>query len=380
MTLRLVDGVATAQEERRGRALALAEAALRAVDPEGATAEALRDLNLPRDAFVLAVGKAAVPMVRAAARALPKARGVVVGPEAVDVPGFTSFVGGHPLPREDAALAGQVVLDAARALGPADVALCLVSGGGSAMLELPAEGASLAQIRETTQRGLRGGMPIEELNRRRIELSALKGGKLAAAMAPARIVNVLLSDVPGAEPSVIASGPTWVDDAEHVIAADNQSAQDALVESGAALGLRLVRFRDVISGEAAVAGEELMRRAAALLDQDQGVDGVVAGGETTVTVMGGGQGGRNGELVAGAIRHLGDHLLLSLATDGVDGPGGGAGALIDAAGVRLGTTLAGPVEWALQDNDTGRWFRTAGLQLAAGATGTNVADLHLVLR
>ncbi len=369
-------------DPRRDTALRLAEAALRAVEAEGATARALRGLDLPTDAFVLAFGKAALGMARSALRVAPRCWGFVVGPALPDEPlgGLRCVVGGHPVPAPGAAEVGRQVLAAAHALGEDDVALCLVSGGGSAMLELPAPGHTMEELAAITRDGLAGAVPIEELNRRRAAASALKGGKLAAALAPARIVNVVISDVPGSPPSLVASGPTWSEGARCVVAACNRDGQDALVEAGTALGLRLGRLEGPIRGEARDAGAALAREARRRLEADPSLDGLVAGGETTVTVVGEGRGGRNGELVAGAARELGDHLLLSLATDGLDGASDSAGALLDVRGLRVGLALGGPLDLALADNDTARWFRTAGLLLHSGPTGTNVADLHLVLR
>lgn len=375
----LVELLAAEPDARRDRALHLGAAALRAVDGEASTRRVLSQFNLPRRAFVLSFGKAAESMARAAIAVVPDAWGFVIGAQRVEVGGLVSLVGGHPVPTPDAVDTGRAVLAAAKRLGEGDVALCLVSGGGSAMLELPRLGVKLQDIELLTQRAMLCGLPIGALNRERTRLSQLKGGQLAEAMAPARVVNIVISDVPGCAPSVIASGPTWTG-SDYAVAADNQAAQEALVEAGAALGLRLARIEPIVAGEASRAGASFMRNAARILAEDEGVDGVVGGGETTVTVLGDGRGGRNGEFVAGAAAHLGEHLMMSLATDGLDGTSEGAGALLDAAGLRLGRVMAGPLELAAQQNDTARWFRRAGLLLGTGPTGTNVADLHLVLR
>lgn len=376
----LMDRGASAPDHRRKTALSLAGAALRAVDAESVTSRVLRTMDLPRRLFMLAFGKAAVPMARAALRACPDAYGFVVGASSFVHPGVTSFVGGHPWPCADAEEHGRAVWKEANALKEGDVALCLVSGGGSAMLELPARGHSLQEIKRVTRDALRRGVPIERLNVRRAELSAFKGGGLARLMQPAQIHNVLISDVPGSPPGVIASGATWTEGLSWTVAADNRTGQDALVDAGAALGLCLVRHEGVLRGEARETGARWMRSAARLLDERPEIDGVVGGGETTVTIQGRGCGGRNGELVLGAAGALGDHLLLSLASDGVDGFSESAGALLDAAGLRRGIDLNGRPEAALAQNNTAPWLRAAGLLLRSGPTETNVADLQLVLR
>lgn len=400
MRLRLVDPLAATQDSRRDLALRLADVALRAVDADGATANALRQIEgIPRDAFVLAVGKAAVPMARAALRVAPRARGFLVGlgplPELGPVgERLTCFAGTHPTPSADAPAQARAILDAAEALTEDDVALCLISGGGSSLLELPRDGLSLDDLTAQVRQAMQAGVPIAHLNALRATLSAVKGGKLAAALRPARVVNVFLSDVPGEPLSVVASGPTCDAQSEDHLAADNRTAVDAVVEGAASLGVRLVSAPEVpparpplldypLTGEACVSGARWMEACAARLAADPSIDGVVTGGETTVTMTGdgSGRGGRTGELVLGAISRLGDHLLLSLATDGQDGTSGSAGALIDARGVALGTALAGPPNLALAANDTARWLRAAGLLLdAGGPTGTNVADVQIVLR
>jgi len=398
--LRLVEPLVAEPDPRRDLALRLADVALRAVDAEGATAAALRSVrDLPADAFLLAVGKASVPMARAALRAVPRARGFLIGLAPLDpvalgsIPDrLTCFAGTHPLPSPDAPAQARAILDAAEALTASDVALCLVSGGGSSLLELPKDGLTLDDVRHLTRDGMAGGLPIGGLNALRATLSAVKGGKLGAAMRPARIVNVFLSDIVDGTVAQIASGPTVHPDAEDHLAADNRTAIDAVVEAAASLGVRLVSDPEIppgapplppypLTGEACVSGARWMAACAARLAADPSIDGVVTGGETTVTLTGDGEGGRNGEIVLGAIPHLGEHLVLSLATDGADGSSGSAGALIDAAGVALGTALAGPPNLALATNDSARWLRTAGLLLdSGGPTGTNVADVQIVLR
>ena len=366
---------------RRETAFALARAALRAVEPEGATARALQGIELPRDPFVVAVGKAAHGMARALVRSCPQARGFVFGPGEEPAPGALLAVRGeHPLPRLDADLVSEPLWAAAGALGPDDVAVILLSGGGSAMLERPRAGVTMEALRDETARLLREGTPIEVLNQRRSALSALKAGGLGRRLGAGRVVNVVLSDVPGSGPEVVASGPTVVPRAEWVVAADNGAAVDALVDAGRALGLRLAKRATVLDGEARWAGGQFARDARALLSSWPEFDGVVAGGETTVRVVGDGTGGRNGELVLGAAPVLADHLILSLATDGIDGTSGSAGAWLDGAALRLGTALAGNPELALTDNDSARWHRAAGTLLEWGPTGTNVADVQLLLR
>lgn len=338
---------------------------------------------------VLAWGKAAVPMARAAARRCSPRIGVVVAPRSADVHGLAPLEvrrGGHPVPADDAPETGRRVLELARSLGPDDVLLCLVSGGGSAMLELPEEGISLADIRRRTEALLRSGADIHALNAERTRMSRLKGGKLARAAAPARVVNVILSDVPGGDPSVVASGPTVPPQGSEegfghvttVVAADNGTAQDAVVRAGGGRGLILVRRDGFVSGEAREAGARFCREAWQRC-KAEGVHGVVWGGETTVHVTGDGRGGRNQELVLGAAEELADGALGSLGTDGVDGASDAAGAVLDGAILERARGLGlAPADF-LARNDSEAFFRRAGGVIETGPTGTNVADVCVYL-
>jgi hydroxypyruvate reductase len=295
--------------------------------------------------------------------------------------------GGHPVPASDAAEVGREVLALARALGPSDVALCLVSGGGSAMLELPREGLSIDDVVRETRRLLASGADIREINRARAEMSQLKGGRLAAAIAPARIVNVVISDVPDADPAVVASGPTVPAPesgikATTVIAADNAAARAAVVAEGARAGMRIEDLGEILRGEAADAGRSLIEIARTRIDA--GADGIVAGGETTVTLgESAGKGGRNHELALGAWGAIARGARLTIAafgTDGIDGTSDAAGALVDEDAITRSRTLELDPQAALIAHDTAVFFAALGTQLRPGPTATNVADLAIVLR
>jgi len=355
---------------RRARALDLVDAALAAIDAEATTTAALRQLAADGldlgGCTVFAFGKAAAPMARAALAAVEVAGGVVVAREPLELPPLRSFVGGHPVPAADAPTTGRAVLDLARSLGPDDVALCLVSGGGSAMLELPRDGVELQDIVRTTRELARDGADIGELNRVRTALSRLKGGQLAEAMAPARVVNLVLSDVGAYGPELVASGPTVVPGSRTVVVADITSAIDALVARG------LERIPGLLVGEARWAG--------AAFYGGGGGPARVRGGETTVTVTGPGRGGRNQEMVLGAAAAAyRSGLLLSFGTDGVDGSSDAAGALLDEAVMARANALGLDPWLVLRDNDSDRFFREAGGRIVTGPTGTNVADVCLFL-
>jgi hydroxypyruvate reductase len=406
--LRIGDATTRAAREL---ALDLAEAGLRAVDPERATVAALDRLEAagePLDrATLFAFGKGAVPMARAAASRVRLRGGIVIALEEATLPGLDVRRGGHPHPAPDALDVGVEVERRARALGPDDVALCLVSGGGSSMLEKPRDGVALDEIAELARSLMAAGADIAELNAVRRALSAIKGGGLAHLLAPARIVTVVLSDVPGQDPALVASGPTaappadapvartvlarcglWsaLSDAARAavqtprpspppwrleVAADHTTARRAIVDAAAQRGTTLVDRDGVFGGEARELGAALALEAPL---------GFVWAGETTVTVRGPGRGGRNLEVALGALaaaweRGWSGGPLIALGTDGVDGTSDAAGALIDGHALATARALGLDPRRALADNDAHTFFAALGTALHTGPTGTNVADL-----
>ncbi len=427
---------------RRSMVLAVLAAALAAVEPETAVRNALRRsgenlvlgeatvsaTSLGR-AFVLAFGKAAPAMARGAVAALdgiPRA-GVVVAPEpGADPSGLEPIPAGHPYPDAGSVAAATRVLELAGRAGSGDLAIVLISGGGSALLERPAGDLSLADLDATNRLLLAAGAEIGEINTVRKHLSAVKGGRLAQALAPARVVTLVLSDVVGSPPDVIASGPTVPDpttfaDALAVLARHglDAAAPPAVLEHlrrGAA-GLEPETPARPVPGShneivvvgdgrvaAAAAAAEAQRRgvqarvAAAGLtgDAEEAAAAVVAAarrgavgemaiyaGETTVAVRGDGRGGRNQQLALAAALGIADDpslVVASLATDGVDGPTDGAGGLVDGGSVGRGRYAGMEAADHLARNDAYPFLAATHDLLVTGPTGTNVADLVLSWR
>ena len=426
--------------ELRADALACLRAAIAAVEPERLVRRALAsgdELLLGSGPVrVAAIGKAAAAMVRGAAAALGErfAGGVVVmppGPGQELPSGCRAIAGGHPVPDAGSVAGGRAVLELAEGLGSDDLLLCLISGGGSALMTLPPEAVSLADVQATTGALLRAGATIGELNAVRKHLDRLKGGRLARAAAPARVLALVLSDVVGDPLDVIASGPVSPDpttfaeavevlrrrgvrDAvpavvrEHLdrglrgeaaespkpadrcfervvvrIVGNNRMAAEAAVAEAARRGYAARLLTTELIGEAREAGRELAT--SALAERARGAAGpscLVAAGETTVTVTGGGSGGRNQELALGAALALAGSegvLLASAGTDGVDGPTDAAGALADGATLERAAALGLDPEAALGDNDAYPFFRALGDLIVTGPTGTNVMDVQVVL-
>jgi glycerate 2-kinase len=388
---------------------------------------------------VVAAGKAAVPMAREAERLLgtlpSEALAISPSPPVIPLERTRTLVAGHPLPDRRGIRAAREVERMALGLGRDDVLLLLVSGGASALLPAPAAGIWLGDKVRLTSQMLRAGATIQDLNTVRKHLSRLKGGGLARAAAPARVVCLALSDVVGDDPSTIASGPTAPDPttyaqtlavlerlavlpraprrvrehleagargeapetlkpgaallrrvATHVIGG-NRACLEAAAREARQLGLRAHILTRRLEGEA----REVARVLVAVLREC--VDGgglaappvcLLAGGETTVTVRGPGHGGRNQELVVAAAESLSTFpahaVVASLATDGIDGHSQAAGGVVDQEsqkrGARLGLPPAGSF---LAESDSQGFLAPLADLIVTGETGTNVMDLTVLL-
>ena len=396
------------------------EAALEAVDPEKAVATSgvLGDLGpVEGRVVVLALGKAAPAMARGVEKALGVAglEGIVVTNHLDDVPtGMELIVAGHPVPDHRSFAAGTALLEMASGLQAEDVAIVLISGGGSALAEVPVAGLELADIAATNETLLRCGADIVATNTVRRKLSRLKGGGLAAAIAPARLITLAISDVVGDHPEAIASGPTVesadapdaamgivdsmgiaadlppavvaalaaeaelpvaLPEQEYRIVADAATAAHAAAEEAEQRGVAATVVTTRLTGEAAEVAGEILHRAGPGLS--------VAAGETTVTVIGDGIGGRNHEAALTAATIIDGRegvWFLAAGTDGVDGTADAAGAIVDGGTVARSRAVGLDAGLALDRNDSGSFFRELGERIVTGPTGTNVGDIWLVLR
>jgi hydroxypyruvate reductase len=334
----------------------------------------------------------------------------------------------HPVP--DAAgrdAARRLLTETVAGLSEDDLVLCLISGGGSALLALPAEGITLEDKQVLSRELLSSGATIAEINCVRKHLSAIKGGRLALACRPARMMTLLISDVPGDDPSVIASGPTLPDsttcaDALAVLekfkipvspaildylrtghgetpkpgnpafagdiarlVATPQMALEAAAARARELGWPAYILSDAIEGEARDVGlvhAALAKQVAAHNQPFAAPCVILSGGETTVTVRGKGRGGRNVEfLLAMAVALKGHPLIYALAadTDGVDGAEEIAGAMISPDTLVRARAAGLLPAAALADNDGHGFFQTLGDSLVTGPTLTNVNDFRAIL-
>lgn len=370
---------------------ALHRAALAGADPEAAVARSIASAPLRRAlesggrVGLFAAGKAAAGMARAALAHLgPRAPALVVlprGHSARGLPRRAVAFAAHPEPDASSLGAGRRALRFFRSFGREDTILCLLSGGASSLLAVPREGVTLAQKRRLVRELARTGAPIDALNRLRTRLSAIKGGRLGRSTA-ARLVTLVLSDVPGDRAALVGSGPTVRSRRGDLvrIVGSNRSGLLAAAREVRKRGKTPVVETRRLSGEAWQAGRRLARRARNLRPGSV----LLAGGETTVALAGArGRGGRSLELALSAARELEDDRsvdLLAAGSDGRDGSSGAAGAFADGTTIQRARALGQDPGATLLRHDTGRLFAALGDLFVTGPTGTNVGDWVFLLR
>jgi glycerate 2-kinase len=334
----------------------------------------------------------------------------------------------HPVPDAKGEAAARRILNLAEAAGPDDLVLCLISGGGSALLALPAPGLTLADKQAVNRALLSSGATIADMNAVRKHLSAIKGGRLAAATYPAKLVTLLISDVPGDNPATIASGPTVADPttfaearaildryaivppsavaahlaesadetpkpgdprlatATAIMIASPLASLSAAAERARAAGIAPLILGDAIEGEAREVGRAMAATALSVRANRVPVAPpavLISGGETTVTVVAkSGRGGRNGEFLAGLALGLdGAPGIFALAadTDGIDGSQDNAGAVVAPDTLARAAALGLDFARALAGNDTWPVFAALGDLVVTGPTLTNVNDFRAIL-
>lgn len=400
-------------------ALHIVTSAIDAVKPDAAVRRALQGATFPGRVFLVAVGKAGWQMAHAALQCLPTppAQGIVVtkyGHVSTDLPGICCLEAGHPVPDENSFAATQAVLDMTADLSPADTVLFLLSGGGSALFESPlVPGAELQAI---TRQLLACGADIVEMNTIRKRLSAVKGGRFAAHCAPAGVQTIVLSDILGDPPDMIASGPAapdlsccdealkiakkydlqlshaartclgtetprHLDNVEMQIIGSVRELCAAAAAQCRALGYEPLYLTDRLNCEAREAGRFL-----AAIARSHANDGkklaFIAGGETVVRLTGSGLGGRNQEIALAAAENLSglsNAAVISVGSDGTDGPTDAAGGYAD-GGTQAALAAAGwNIADALRQNDAYHALQTVNGLVHTGPTGTNVNDVTIAL-
>jgi hydroxypyruvate reductase len=329
----------------------------------------------------------------------------------------------HPVPDEAGRQAARRIKEAVTGLGPDDLVVCLMSGGASALLTWPAEGISFEEKRDINRQLLMCGANIHEMNCVRKHLSAIKGGRLAAAAFPARVVTLAISDVVGNDPATIGSGPTVGDPSTlemareiiaryglkcppsvtaHLASASSETPKpgdavfaraeyhlvaspvltlDAAARVAEGNGYRVVNLGDAIEGDADEVGREQAAMALAALAKGERVC-ILSGGETTVVVRGKGKGGRNSEYLLAFTKAVGGAKgidAIACDTDGVDGSEENAGALTSPDTLRLAAANGLDIDAYLANNDAYSYFQAVDSLVETGPTMTNVNDFRAIL-
>jgi hydroxypyruvate reductase len=416
-------------EDPRQLLRAMFEAAIAAAQPERVIQRFLPDPPKGRT-VVVGAGKASAAMAAAFEKHWPAAcSGLVLTRYgyAVRCRHIEIAEAAHPVPDANGEKTARRMLEAVRGLGADDLVVCLMSGGASALLALPAEGLTLADKQAVNKALLASGATIGEMNCVRKHLSAIKGGRLAAAAAPARVVTLVISDVPGDDPAVIGSGPTVADPTTYAdalaiirryaitppdavlrrlqagldetpkpgdprlatsevrIVAAPQASLEAAAAVARAAGMAPLILGDAIEGEArhvATVHAGIARQVARHGQPARAPCVLLSGGETTVTVRGKGRGGRNAEfLLALAVALDGHPRIHALAgdTDGIDGTEDNAGALLAPDSLARARAQGLNPRAMLDDNDGYSFFAALGDLVATGPTRTNVNDFRAVL-
>ncbi|WP_298215073.1 glycerate kinase [Acidocella sp.] len=331
--------------------------------------------------IVIGAGKAAAAMAAALEAAWDGAdyEGIVVTRYGHKVPTRRIRVleAAHPVPDANSEAAARAMLAAVRGLGPRDQVVALISGGASSLLALPAPGLTLEDKIFVNKALLASGAPISAMNRIRKALSAVKGGKLAAACAPARLVTLAISDVPGDDPAIIGSGPTWVEGADYRLIATPRLALEAMARQA---GLPTENLGDALEGEAA----ELGRAHAALARSIKGPRLLLSGGETTVSLgqTTPGQGGRNTEYLLSltlALEGAPGIYALAADSDGIDGMGDAAGAVTGPDTLARASSRGLDAAAHLARHDSYGFFAALEDLVITGPTLTNVNDIRALL-
>lgn len=420
-------GTPDALTERDAFLRALFDAAVVAADPMRCIPDWLPERPSGR-VVVIGAGKASARMGEAVERAWGPCEGLILTRDGYSRPlrGIEVALAAHPVPDARGLQATRRMLELLQGCGEGDFVLGLISGGGSSLLTFPAGAITLGEEQKMTRALLTSGAPIAEMNTLRKQLSRAKGGNLAAAAWPARMLSLVVSDVPGDDPELIASGPTVADSSTpaqaleiarrwsipltpamqavlagppvtqppgapklahsetRIVAAPSQSLQAAAALAEDA-GCRVDMLGDALEGEArdlAQAHAVLALGTRARLGPDAPPVLLLSGGECTVTRRGSGSGGPNAEYalaLALALRGAPGISAIACDTDGVDGAAEVAGAIIDETTLSRAAALGLDPEASLANNDSHTFFAAIGAQVVPGPTLTNVNDFRAIL-
>ncbi len=401
-------------------AMTIIDSAIKSALPDAAVKKALTEADFGgRKIHLVAIGKAAWQMANAAYEELGSgiADGMVItkyGHSGGPIGGFEIFEAGHPVPDENTYSATSAVVEKAKLWGEGDAVLFLISGGGSALFEMPL--ISAEELRELTNQMLACGADIVEMNKIRKRLSAVKGGRFAELCAPAKVYSVILSDVLGDPVDMIASGPAYpdsstctdalgiaakysltlssaalsclnretpkkLDNVETYISGSVRQLCESAKQQCALLGYEPFILTDMLGCIAREAGSFLAAIAKTYAGCGRSL-AFIAGGETVVRLTGKGLGGRNQELAlsaAAGIDGLDNVAVFSVGSDGTDGPTDAAGGYVDGTTASVLRESSISIDRVLAENDSYHALKKCGGLIITGNTGTNVNDLSVLL-
>ncbi len=372
--------------------------------------------DIDKDIYLIGFGKASVPMARALLKLIDVNDGIVITPFTEKIGKIKVFVGGHPIPDERSIKGTKKIMEMVRNCKSEDLLISLISGGGSSLLCHPI--MELEELQEVTRMLLKSGCDINELNIVRKHLSFIKGGRLAKETG-ATIISLIISDIVEDPIQSIASGPTHPDsttleDAKKIlekyglwkkpmkeliengiegkieetptelnnvhnfVIANNELACRGAIEEAEKAGYYTKLLTTRLVGEARIVGRDLAKYAKIF---PRNKVAIISGGETTVTVEGNGKGGRNQELVLGAIKEIAgkDIVIASCGTDGIDGQTDAAGAIADGTTLKRASKKNIDPDEYLKENDSYTFFKQLGDLLITGQTGTNVMDVQVII-
>jgi len=408
----------------REDAFRIIKSSIDSVLPERAVEEQLASLNLGENIYLVAIGKAAWRMAKAAKESLKDKikEGIVItkyGHSLGYIEGLQIYETGHPIPDENTIKATKTVIDMIKNLDEDDEVIFLVSGGGSSLFELPNDGVKLEDLQKLNDVLLKSGANIIEINTVRKHLSQVKGGKFAKIVEPAKIYSLILSDVLGDRLDSIASGPafpdsTTLEDVENILNKYNLDLPENILQAftetpkslnnvetyiigsvtkvcenaqqiAEKLGYNSIILTTTLDCEAKEAGLFLASIAREIKEKDRPVNkpcAVILGGETVVKVQGKGSGGRNQELALSAARGICNYegvIIASVGTDGTDGPTDAAGGIVDGQTLNRLKEKNIDIESVLKNNDSYMALQAIDGLIKTGPTGTNVNDLIFIL-
>ncbi|GFO76190.1 glycerate 2-kinase [Bathymodiolus platifrons methanotrophic gill symbiont] len=343
--------------------------------------------------YLVAFGKAACTMIKAAQEIIPaqflagKAIAVTNYANVQKIENIDVIGAGHPLPNQDGQAGAQKIVEQVMLAQQGDLVLVLVSGGGSALMPAPVSAISLEEKIMTTELLLGSGATINEINCVRKHLSILKGGGLAKMIAPAAVQDYLKKGSSGQVSETPKSDDPCFNQVTHTLIGSNAISLQAIRQASASLGYDVFIYSEQLAGEAQKVAEELALYAKNVIDK--GIDkpcAILAGGETTVTIQGTGQGGRNQEMALAFViaaekkyQLKAEWCFLSAGTDGRDGPTDAAGGLVDTNALERMHKAHIEAGLYLANNDSYHALQMSEDLLMTGATGTNVADLQILL-